>query len=380
MATTRWINTGTHMPIFDSKGMLKGRRLRKLSPVAHALWPFIFSMASEKYARLEIDAELIADELLHLSDLLPVNEQATETQCVEDILQQFVANDLAFRYEYKGVPWLVFDCHFRRNYASTEDNHSPAPPEPAYTEWLKKLHNDDWESFHPDKVVPDDVKKQKAEAGRKGAMAKWHGKADKDDTVPDFAIKPMAGDGTVPAAASEAATGVRCLVSGSKVLGSNGESNSTVPYRTGAVSHQDDKTLKPEKPTETPEQTEVIKSQAIQIAETFWDPYEELPSENTDISNFEMLLRSNPHITVEDIHGVIMWMLCVNKDSYWLKRMTNSADFVRAFRKMHEQYEKCGGYKVAVAAQRIAQEKADAMQSDGETFAVEDVDETDGLI
>ena len=58
------------MPIFESKGLLQGRRLRKLTPIAHALWPFIFSLASKRYGRLEIDCQLITQQLGHLNLLL----------------------------------------------------------------------------------------------------------------------------------------------------------------------------------------------------------------------------------------------------------------------------------------------------------------------
>jgi hypothetical protein len=127
------------------------------------------------------------------------------------------------------------------------------------------------------------------------------------------------------------------------------------------------------------EQTGTIKHQAKEIVENVWDVWDEVPSGNDDVTNFGKLLIENPHVTIEDIEGIIMWMAYVNNDQYWLKRITGSADFVRAFRKIYDQYTRCGGYKTAQVAARLAHERVQAATEDMETFRVEDVDETDGL-
>jgi hypothetical protein len=191
------------MPIFDSKGMLKGRRLRKLTPVAHALWPFIFGLASEHYARLEADYELIVEELGHLRELLGEQDEtgSTPVETLERILKEFEENNLCFGYEVKGVRWLVFDKPntLRRVYKTVEDIESPNPPEPAFTDWLKTTHGEDWSEFHPDTPTDPDIHEKRSRAGKAGASARWN------------YGKEMANDGTSASRNGTSATGVRCL-------------------------------------------------------------------------------------------------------------------------------------------------------------------------
>jgi hypothetical protein len=125
------------MPIFESKGLLKGKRLRKLRPLAHALWPFIFGLASEVYARLELDYELIAHELGHLNHLFYAlnemdeeapfgpyaNEYLSDARTIEEVFKDFVAANLCFVYEHKGVEWAVFD---KQDGAATARTCNPA--------------------------------------------------------------------------------------------------------------------------------------------------------------------------------------------------------------------------------------------------------------
>src|ERR1039457_3460790 len=173
------------MPIFDAKGMLKGRRLRKLTPVAHALWPFIFSMASEHYARLEADSDLIVDELGHLRELLGEQEDTgpTPVEALGLILKEFEANNLCFGYEVKGVRWVVFDKpnKLRRTFKTTQDNETPAPPEPNYTDWLKSFHEGDWADFHASSLEDPDLHEKRSRAGKAGAEARWNGKSMAED-------------------------------------------------------------------------------------------------------------------------------------------------------------------------------------------------------
>lgn len=175
--------------------------------MAHAMWPFIFSFASEKFARLEVDPGLIEQELGHLTELLSTPEFHSVEEIIEQIIDEYIANDLAFGYEHRGVQWIAFDKHFPREYASAEDKASPGPPEPAYTDWLKKLHGDDWAYFHPDNrnrpgaTVPEDLHNKRAEAGRAGAKAKWRGKT--DDTLPDLPL-----DASLPPVGVGVGTGI----------------------------------------------------------------------------------------------------------------------------------------------------------------------------
>ena len=202
------------MPIFESKGLLKGKRLRKLRPLAHALWPFIFGLASEVYARLELDYELIAHELGHLNHLFYAlnemdeeapfgpyaNEYLSDARTIEEVFKDFVKEKLCFVYEHKGVEWAVFDKpnKLRLDYVTTEDRDSPAPPEPAFTEWLKSLHGEDWGDYHPTckpaPIVPEDIHRKRAEAGRKGGIAKAGKQMANDDSLPDLPV----ADETIP--------------------------------------------------------------------------------------------------------------------------------------------------------------------------------------
>jgi|SRR5271157_5162782 len=165
------------MPIFESKGLLNGRRLRRLSPESHALWPFVFSLASERYARLEIDPELILDRLGHLRDLLRKETDPYEDQLPPErltrIVDEYVACNLAFPYTVAGVPWIIFDKpnKLRKDYETRDDVDSPAPPEPEYTEWLQKLHGDVWADFHFGQMEMTLSQKRKA-VGRLGGLAK----------------------------------------------------------------------------------------------------------------------------------------------------------------------------------------------------------------
>lgn len=380
------------MPIFESKGLLEGKRLRKCSATAHALWPFIFGMASDKYARLEVDGELIAGRLMHLRELL--DEETDDGTCIEEIVKQYVEEKLAFPYEHNGVQWIAFDLHHHRDYATVEDKASPEPPEPAYTDWIKELHGEGWQKFHPGRrpttEVSEDISRKRSEAGRKGAMTRWYGK---DDSLPDL-----------PAVASLPLSGVGVGSGVGVVKGSvTGEETTTVRDSTAqsVASSKNDKSEKPEKQTDTE-----TSRRAMEFVEGYWDIYNLFPAKNVsevvdDPGNFEKLLTANPNLTIEDLHGVLIWMIYVNNEQYWLKNVVhNSGDFCRAFRKMHEQYEKCGGYKVAKVAERAANQKeADEKASlatlndprhqevmrmmeadlEPETFRMIDIDDADGL-
>jgi hypothetical protein len=131
------------MPVIESKGLFRGKRLRRLTPLAHLLWPFVFSLASEVYARLELDYELLAEDLRRFDEYVP-NEEA-----MEDLIRQYAKADLCFVYEVDGVEWAQFDKpnDLRRMFPTAEEAASTEPPEPAFSEWLEKVHGKEWQNW-----------------------------------------------------------------------------------------------------------------------------------------------------------------------------------------------------------------------------------------
>lgn len=246
------------MPIFDAKGMLKGKRLRKIRPLAHALWPFIFSQASDVLARLELDYELIAHELGHLDHLFyALNEIDESAPCgvygdqyrmdaetvLGEVFKDYIQARLCLVYEHKGIEWVVFDKpnKLRLDYLTVQDKDSPAPPEPEFTDWLKSIHGDDWTEYHPSQTVPDELRAKRAEAGRRGGLAKA-GKQTmaNDDTLPDL-----------PESAKQLATGVRCLVLGVRSSENGGAEATATPLTTMTAPQVEPKPAAAPKPEPT---------------------------------------------------------------------------------------------------------------------------------
>lgn len=203
------------------------------------------------------------------------------------------------------------------------------------------------------------------------------------------------------------------------VLSSALTEHSTVPYSTAHDAPQ----VEPEsgsKPAAKPEPTPAPSCIAIDIAKEWAETY---GLRNGDPADFDRLLRSQGATDTpadqppsdkdaklwDEILGVITWMKGINKDRYWLKRISGSADFVRCYKKMHEQFLKCGGSEATIKAASSFPEKffapkrpkkqelplsekeiarlvgaeagtvAVAEEEEGDTFAVEDVKDTDGL-
>jgi hypothetical protein len=130
---------------------------------------------------LKRTSDLIVDELGHLRELLGDQEDtgATPVEALGLILKEFESNNLCFGYNVKGVRWIVFDKpnELRRTFKTTQDNETPAPPEPNYTDWLKSIHDDEWVDFHASSLEDPDLHEKRSRAGKAGAEARWNGKS-----------------------------------------------------------------------------------------------------------------------------------------------------------------------------------------------------------
>src|ERR1700733_2750091 len=118
--------------LIDPKGLLEGKRLRKLCYMSRLYYPFLLSMTNF-YARIEIDPELLAMKLSMLKDPT-MNEEAVETYFTD-----YSNAGLGLLYEAKGSRWMQFDTplKMRASFPTNEDNSSPEPPVEEYTTWLK---------------------------------------------------------------------------------------------------------------------------------------------------------------------------------------------------------------------------------------------------
>lgn len=151
--------------MIDPHGILRGKRMRKLTAMPRLYYPYILSLTNF-FARLELDYELVHHDLATIKD-----DDLTET-ILERYFKEYVDSGLAFVYEAKGSTWCQFDTPvaMRMKFATTADWDSPVPPEPAYTDWLKGLHGDDWKLYHMTEYK-DSISEKRAEAGRKGGKA-----------------------------------------------------------------------------------------------------------------------------------------------------------------------------------------------------------------
>lgn len=149
--------------MIDPKGLLRGKRLRKLSHMPRLYYPYFLSLTNF-YARVELDVEII------YNDLATINDPGLSETELEGYFEQYEKQGLCFIYQAKGSRWAQFDTpvSLRRSFSSAEDDASPVPPEPAYTDWLKSLHGDDWADYHMTEYKKT-ISDKRADAGRKGA-------------------------------------------------------------------------------------------------------------------------------------------------------------------------------------------------------------------
>ena len=168
ITTSGWRRWRRPLPkiLFDSTGMFKGKRLRALDTQSRYLYPYIL-MLTDLYGRIELGEEAICEEFISFKD-----ETLTPSK-MKQVFDSFEQNSLCFIYEAKRSRWAQFDTplDMRREYPSVDDCRSPAPPEPAYTEWLQSIHDEDWEKFHLGKHKSH-ISEVRAAAGRASGEAR----------------------------------------------------------------------------------------------------------------------------------------------------------------------------------------------------------------
>lgn len=159
--------------LINVQGLLEGKRVRKLGLKARLYYPLLLGMANT-FARLEQDYDLLAARFITFHD--------PDTANIADWFKEYEQAKLVFTYDghdagaEEPTRWAQFDTpvEFRRSFATREDNDSPEPPEPAYTDWLKSIHGAEWEQFHLSNYQKErrsDISGKRATAGRKGAAA-----------------------------------------------------------------------------------------------------------------------------------------------------------------------------------------------------------------
>ena len=119
--------------VIDADGLFNGARWRKCSNPARLNAPFLL-LASNGYARLEVDPVRIVARAYASFDPRPA---------AEDILGwigEYAAANLIFLYDAGGSTWGAWDTPDRllAKYKTAADKRSPAPPEPAFSEWRSR--------------------------------------------------------------------------------------------------------------------------------------------------------------------------------------------------------------------------------------------------
>lgn len=169
--------------MIDTKGLLEGKRLRKLGLKARLYYPLLLGLANT-FARLELDYDLLTSRFVTFHD--------PDTAKIEEWFHEYADAKLVLIYDghnagaEEPTRWAQFDtpAEYRRSYASKEEQASPAPPEPLYTEWLKAIHGGDWGKFHLTKYQQErqfDLSTKRSEAGRKGGIASGESRRSKQN-------------------------------------------------------------------------------------------------------------------------------------------------------------------------------------------------------
>jgi hypothetical protein len=166
------------MVVIHEKGLLEGKRLRRCTPTARLFWPYLYCM-SNGLCRLELDYELLADKLLNFRDMAPDADQ------VAQLFADYKKNHLIYTYQCNDQLWGQWDfveASDIKKFLTKDEQRSPEPPEPAYSNWLREQHGTNWEPHSATLVSArnsseyeskrEDISRKRAEAGRKGGLAK----------------------------------------------------------------------------------------------------------------------------------------------------------------------------------------------------------------
>lgn len=119
------------MPQIRAEGFLEGERMRSLSAQAWCMWTFFYA-ASNGYGRFQLDYKLILATAFRHYPATPTEQE------VFGWLREYKEKFLLFVYQAEdGTLWGAFDSQSGQRYFNAEDKRSPAPPEPAFAEWMK---------------------------------------------------------------------------------------------------------------------------------------------------------------------------------------------------------------------------------------------------
>lgn len=125
------------MALIDSDGLFNGDRLRRCSDRARLLWPY-FYLASNGFARLEINYHRIISRCFATFKKPPSESE------IGACLQEYESHSLLFTYSVAGQVWGQWDSKLENlpRYKTATDRRSPAPPEPAFSEWKKAYQSE----------------------------------------------------------------------------------------------------------------------------------------------------------------------------------------------------------------------------------------------
>ena len=116
--------------IIDSDGLFSGSRVRQCSNQGQLHLPR-FLLASNGWGRIELDYHRLVARAY--ASFRPVPNEAE----VFALVREYVDTHLLFLYESGGQLWGTWDTRpaLLPRYKTAADKRSPAPPEPAYSNW-----------------------------------------------------------------------------------------------------------------------------------------------------------------------------------------------------------------------------------------------------
>src|ERR1700730_18554101 len=116
------------MAIIDANGLFGGKRLRRGSPSARLLWPYLYSL-SNGFGRIEFDFDAIAFKFASFG------ESAPSASSIGAFFDEYELQHLIFPYDGDGQKWGQWDTRrtFFKKFKTLADRQSPHPPEPMYS-------------------------------------------------------------------------------------------------------------------------------------------------------------------------------------------------------------------------------------------------------
>jgi hypothetical protein len=122
------------MPIIKPRGLLKGDRMARLSDHGRLYWPFLYA-GSNGYGRFRVNYQTI------LTSCFESFLEKPSRNLIRQILREYRTHHLLFFYKTdSGQTWAAWDSAVKQNYYTKEDESSPAPPEPDFSDWLSAYH------------------------------------------------------------------------------------------------------------------------------------------------------------------------------------------------------------------------------------------------